>query len=115
MNQIQDSINKNKNYNNKYNSIINNFNDLLNKIFVDKNGNLLIKELNEADLKKLPEICKDMVSINESPIQYFTEYKNIYINKYIKDEKEKEIIIPKITKFVNKLESYEKIKYNNLK
>ena len=60
-----------ENYN-KCSKASNNFNNLLKKIFFDKNGNLSLKKITESDLKPLKQICKDMNSDNESAMIYFT-------------------------------------------
>ena len=53
----------------------------------------------------LSQICNVMISVKADPMQYFLEYKNIYINNETKkmDQKAKEIIFNKINFFFNNI------------
>ena len=81
INQKKDNIKKN----NSYDAVINQFNEFLNKIFFDKNGNLSFKEIHNSDLKNIEKIFKKMESINESPVTYFAKYQAFFINKQLKN------------------------------
>ena len=81
INQKKGNIKKN----NSYDAVINQFNEFLNKIFFDKNGNLSFKEIHNSDLKNIEIIFKKMKSINESPVTYFAKYQAFFINKQLKD------------------------------
>ena len=72
--QVQDNI--------KFNNIINKFYLLLQNIFFE-NGNILINPINETDIKKIKQICKEMKSINVKPLDYFSEYQKVVIFKEI--------------------------------
>ena len=105
--QLQERINNNT----SYNIIINKFNNLLRDIFFDKNGNLIIKEKYDFNKCNLNQICKELNSINESPITYFSEYKTTYLNqkqleKFSKEDQKK--IINNMASLANKLSEIEK-------
>ena len=87
------------------------FYGLLNLIFFDKNGDLLIKEFNKNDIKNLKQICKDMKSANADPMEYYSEYKITFINSQLDklEEKSKEILSNKIKIFLINLEDSVKL------
>ena len=68
-----------KNKDEKYNSIIGKFNDFLNKIFFDDNGNFSLEKYN-ANNTKLKSLVKEMKSIKESPLSYIDDYKITCLN-----------------------------------
>ena len=88
-----------------FNNIINSFYILLNKIFFDENGNITTKPFNNDDIHNLKNIYKDMESIEANPMEYFSEYQKVYINKEFKKMEEDSIslIINKIKIFLSKL------------
>ena len=87
------------------------FYGLLNNIFFDKKGNLLIKEYNKNDIKHLEPICKEMKSLNVEPMESFSEYKLTFINPQLEklEEKTKEILRNKLKLFIFNLEESNKI------
>ena len=88
-----------------FHKIINSFNFLLNNIFLDKNGNITTKPLNNDDINNLKNICKEMDSINVNPLIYFNDYEKAYINEKLQKMEEdlKSLIITKIAIFLDKL------------
>ena len=82
------------------------FYGLLNFIFFDKKGDLLIKEFNKNDVKSLKPICKDMKSVNADPMEYYSEYKLTFINAQLDklNEESREILSNKIKTFFVSLE-----------
>ena len=105
--QMQERINNNT----IYKIIINKFNVILKDIFFDKNGNLSTKEINDFNKYNLNQICKELNSIDESPTNYFSEYKMTYFNqkqieKFNKEDQKK--ICNKIILLANKLSEIEK-------
>ena len=82
------------------------FYGLLNFIFFDKKGDLLIKEFNKNDVKSLKPICKDMKSVNADPMEYYSEYKLTFINDQLDklNEESREILSNKIKTFFVSLE-----------
>ena len=78
------------------------FYGLLNFIFFDKKGDLLIKEFNKND----KPICKDMKSVNADPMEYYSEYKLTFINAQLDklNEESREILSNKIKIFFVSLE-----------
>ena len=90
---------KNKEKNDKeYYEVINKFNDFLNDIFFDKNGNLSKQQYiaNKKNIETFKNLCNEMNKINEDPFKYFEEYKKETINPKIenmeKEGKHKEMI-----------------------
>jgi hypothetical protein len=90
---------KNKEKNDKeYYEVINKFNDFLNDIFFDKNGNLSKQHYiaNKKNIGKFKNLCNEMNKIKEDPFKYFEEYKKETINPKIenmeKEGKHKEMI-----------------------
>ena len=90
---------KNKEKNDKeYYEVINKFNDFLNNIFFDKNGNLSKQQYiaNKKNINKFKNLCNEMNKIKEDPFKYFEEYKKETINPKIenmeKEGKHKEMI-----------------------
>ena len=65
-----------------YNKIIDKFNDLLNSIFFDKNGDFSNTKyvIDDLHINKLKSVLDGMNKINEDPFQYFKDYKEFYIN-----------------------------------
>ena len=60
------------------------FNNFINQIFFDKEGNFSTKEINEINDKEFSELKRiydDMILINENPVKYFADYQVSYINK----------------------------------
>ena len=108
-------INQKRKDDKKYNEVIEKFNDILNKIFFDKDGNFSNKKYNMdlSHIEKLKSLFDDMNKINEDPFKYFEDYKKFYINpdleKIEKEGKQKEIILlikEKIEIFMINLSSY---------
>ena len=90
---------KNKEKNDKeYYEVINKFNDFLNNIFFDKNGNLSKEQYiaNKKNINKFKNLCNEMNKIKEDPFKYFEEYKKETINPKIenmeKEGKQEEMI-----------------------
>jgi hypothetical protein len=90
---------KNKEKNDKeYYEVINKFNDFLNNIFFDKNGNLSKEQYiaKKKNINKFKNLCNEMNKIKEDPFKYFEEYKKETINPKIenmeKEGKHKEMI-----------------------
>ena len=66
------------------------FNDFLNGIFFDQNGNLS-KEKYIPDTKMFKKLCKNIKKINkEEPLKYFEEYKAKVINPKLEEIKKEE-------------------------
>ena len=65
-----------------YNKIIDKFNDLLNSIFFDENGNFSNTKyiIDNTHVNKLKSIFDEMNKINEDPFEYFQDYKLSFIN-----------------------------------
>ena len=74
----------------EYYEAIDKFNDFLNGIFFDKNGNLTKQQFiaNRKNIRIFKNLCNGMNNIKEDPFKYFEEYK-------------KETINPKIESLVN--------------
>ena len=91
-----------------YNKIIEKFNDLLNSIFFDKNGDFSNTKyvIDDLHINKLKSVLDGMNKINEDPFQYFKDYKEFYINPQL-ERLEKNVnlkdIIPLINDKVNLL------------
>ena len=64
------------------NEIIDKFNDLLNSIFFDENGNFSNTKyiIDNTHFNKLKSIFDEMNKINEDPFEYFQDYKLSFIN-----------------------------------
>ena len=64
-----------------YNEIIDKFNDILNSIFFDKNGNFSTAKytVDNSHINNLKIMFDEMNKINEDPFQYFEDYKKSYI------------------------------------
>jgi len=113
--ELMKKINKKRKVDKNYNEVINRFNDALNNIFFDKDGNLSYKKYNKdlSHIEKLKRLFDDMNRINEDPFKYFEEYKTFYINPNLRkienEGKQKEIILlieEKIQLFMLNLNSY---------
>ena len=71
------------------------FNNFLNYIFFDKEGNFSLKEINEVndkDFSELKKIYSDMRLIHEDILKYFADYQVTFINKQkskLKDNEQK--------------------------
>ena len=103
-NGVQAQLGKKENDNIKLNQAINSFYNLLKEIFFDENSNIITKEISNKEIKNLIKICKQMDSLKAPPLEYFSEYQKIYINKELKnDVKLKEIIFQKINIIVNNI------------
>lgn len=103
-NGVQAQLGKKENDNIKFNQAVSSFYTLLKEIFFDKNYNIITKEISNKEIKNLTKICKQMDSLNAPPLEYFSEYQKIYINRELKnDEKLKEIIFQKINIIVNNI------------
>ena len=65
-----------------YYEVIFKFNDFLNSIFFDKNGNLSKKQFtaNKSNIEKFENLCIDMNKIKVDPLKYFEDYKKETIN-----------------------------------
>ena len=66
------------------NKPVDGFNNFLNNIFFDNEGNFKTEEINKIDEKdflELEKIYNDLRLINEDPIKYFADYQNAFINK----------------------------------
>ena len=65
----------------KLHNAINAFYGLLNKYFFDKNGNIIVKEINNKEIGKIKQnlnkICKEMINFNADPGKYFCEYQHL--------------------------------------
>lgn len=91
-----------------YNEIIDKFNDILNSIFFDKNGDFSNTKyvIDDLHINKLKSVLDGMNKINEDPFQYFKDYKEFYINPQL-ERLEKKVnlkdIIPLINDKVNLL------------
>ena len=72
--KLLELMNLAKNKDEKFYSIIDKFNDFLNKIFFDGNGNFS-SEKYDVNKKILKTLYKEMKSINESPLNYIEDYK----------------------------------------
>ena len=68
-----------------YYEVIFKFNDFLNSIFFDKNGNLSKKQFtaNKSNIEKFENLCFDMNKIKVDPLKYFEDYKKEIINPNI--------------------------------
>ena len=62
--------------------IIDKFNDILNSIFFDKNGNFSNTKyvIDNSHINKLKSMFDEMNKINEDPFQYFEDYRKSFIN-----------------------------------
>ena len=99
-NQIEKKEIENKNFNNAVSSFYN----FLKEIFFDKNGIIIVKEINNKELKNLTKICNKMHSLNADPLEYFSEYQKTLINKeLINDKQLKEKIFKNITEIINNI------------
>ena len=81
------------------------FNDILNKVFFDKNGNLNKNPFNFSDTKNLKEICQEMISFKLDPLELFADYQVYFIKKELNlvDEQTKIFVNEKLLSFLNKL------------
>ena len=84
------------------------FNNFLNNIFFDKEGNFSKKEINEIndkDFSELKRIYNDMIFIKENPVKYFADYQVTFINKQRMkmDDHEKNLIDKKLKLVLNNL------------
>jgi len=92
---------KEKNYK-VYYEVIDKFNDFLDSIFFDEDGNFSNKKIDKQHIEKLKSLCNDMNNFNEDPFKYFKDYKQYYINPKIKNvendenEKKQKEILPSI-------------------
>ena len=68
-----------------YYEVIFKFNDFLNSIFFDKNGNLSKKQFtaNRPNIVNFKNLCIDMNRIKVDPLKYFEDYKKEIINPNI--------------------------------
>ena len=95
--------------NKKLNNAVNAFYGLLNKYFFDKNGNIIVKEINNKEIGKIKQnlnkICKDMINVNVYPLEYFSAYQKSYINIAMKnmEEKDKDIVTKNVIIFTNNI------------
>ena len=90
------------------NKPINDFNNFVNNIFFDKEGNFSTKDINEINDKEFSELKRiydDMIFINEDPVKYFAEYQVLFINKpkMKLDDNEKNLIDKKLKLFLDNL------------
>ena len=81
------------------------FNEILNKVFLDKKGNINKNPLDTSDTKNLKHICQEMILIKIDPLELYGNYQLKYINKEIKnfDEQTKIVINNKLLLFLDKL------------
>ena len=88
-----------------YKMAINTFNELIKEIFFEKEGKLIIKELNEGDNKRIKKKSNDLKPFGESILRYYYNYIDAYINPAIQklDENEKNLINKKLNLFEGKL------------
>ena len=108
--EINKQMKNTKKNNISYISLINKFNEILNDIFFDKDGNLSTKEIKDFSKFNLNQIYIDMKAKNESVFNYFSNYKmNIINQKQLKkiNEEDQNKIYNKIMSLVNKLSEIE--------
>ena len=111
-NEVASQLEKKEKDNIKLNNAVNAFYGFLNKYFFDKNGNIIVKEINNKDIGKintnLNKICKDMINVNLYPLDYFSAYQKCYINIAMKnmEEKDKEIITKNVMIFTNNIKNF---------
>ena len=96
-----------------YYEITGKFNDFLNDIFFDRNGNLSKDKYipNKSNIRIFNSLCKEMKKIKEDPLKYFEEYKITNINQKLEriekeesEEKKNEIklsVSQKLNLFAN--------------
>ena len=97
-----------KNKDKKYYSIIEKFNDFLNKIFFDDKGNFSLEKYNVNNTILKP-LVKEMKSINESPLSYIEDYKITCLNFEIEKLKNKNKLTDEITYLIPEKISYLKL------
>ena len=108
-NGVASQLEKKEIDNKKLNNAVNAFYGLLNKYFFDKNGNIIVKEINNKEIGKIKQnlnkICKDMINVNVYPLEYFSAYQKSYINIAMKnmEEKDKDIVTKNVIIFTNNI------------
>ena len=73
------------------NITIEKYNKLLQEYFFDENGELLLNEKKQIDLRILKTICKEMKNFKNDPIDYFANYKICFLEKPKKELKDKQL------------------------
>ena len=81
----------------------------MDKYFFDKNGYIIVKEINNKEIKKIKQnlnkICKEMINFNADPGKYFCEYQHLFINIAMKnmEERGKDIVTKNVIIFTNNI------------
>jgi len=97
--KLMDKIKEKEKKDREYYEVTNKFNDFLNGIFFDKNGNLTKQQFiaNRKNIKTFKNLCNEMNNIKEDPFKYFEEYKKKTINPKIEslvnEGKQEEMIL----------------------
>ena len=97
----------------KYYSIIDKFNNFLNKIFFDDKGNFSSEEYKANDTILKP-LVKEMKSINESPLAYMEDYKITCLNLEMEKLKNQNKLSDKMLYLIPEKISYLKINLEEL-